>query len=267
MGLRGCAVEDWLDSPCLFGDLNRVGGQIALKSGLIERHLPEIYACLPESTGAASELLGLVADAKGFQANQDDAEPLLSAGRSISDDLLLLAPDAKTQNWVLKAGLLAFPSHWALHEKMGRPMSDIHAPVPGYAKTLEAPVNRFLHAMKSEGISVRMNWTLQVGKALFTPSSSDVEIQNPDDIPDNLYLRAERQTFRKLPETGWIVFGIGTHIAPLGLWQDAPEMLSGLQDAVVDLSPEMRAYRGMHRYEAAFHKYVDSIANRQVGRD
>ena len=56
-----------------------------------------------------------------------------------------------------------------------------------------------------------------------------------------------------------MVFAIGTHIAPISLWQTAPEMLVELREAVLALSPDMKAYRGMHRYETAFHKYVDSV--------
>ena len=55
-----------------------------------------------------------------------------------------------------------------------------------------------------------------------------------------------------------MVFGIGTHIAPVGLWRNTPDMLAELREAVSGLAPEVKAYRGMHRYEAAFHKYVDN---------
>jgi len=259
MGLRPTGLDGWLDSPCLFGDKTRVQTQCALKAQLLKTHRHDIFAQLPGSEEAISELSACISEVKGTVFTTPTEPELISAGRQVSDDLLLLAPDAHTEEWVLRAALLAFPSHWLLHEKIGRPMAEIHAPVPFYAERLESPVNRFFHSMQPDVISVRLNWTLQVGNGLFTPHPSEERIDRAEDIPSQLYLRAERQTFRKLTETGWIVFGIGTHIAPLSLWSCEPDALAELRDAVAVLSPEMKHYRGTHRYEAAFHKYVDSI--------
>ena len=49
---------------------------------------------------------------------------------------------------VLQVAVLCAPSRWRLHEKMGRPLADIHQPVPLYADRLAAPVDRFMRHLK-----------------------------------------------------------------------------------------------------------------------
>ena len=264
LGLKSCSADMWVNNPDMFGQPDRVAKQLALKASLLETHLPEIFVALPEAMDACSVLGGLIADWCHTSLPADE-HPLLASGRLVADDLLLLSNDDTAGNWILKAALLAFPSHWQLSTKIGKPMRAIHAPVPAYADKLESPVNRFFDMMQIDTISYRLNWTLQVGDTIFTPHPSENEIKDPEDIPTNLFVRSERQTFRKLPQpagrlnSDWIVFGIGTHIAPIGLWKDNPTALRDLQLSISALSPEMKAYRGVRHYEDAFHKWVDNL--------
>mgnify|MGYP000846223527 CR=1 FL=1 len=43
-----------------------------------------------------------------------------------------LPEDEGEGGWRLAAGSLCFPSSWSLVEKFGKPLQDIHAPVPGF---------------------------------------------------------------------------------------------------------------------------------------
>lgn len=270
MGLKSCAAKEWVNSADLFDTKNRISSQLALKSGLLETNLAEIFAAEPESLGACKVLASLISEACHTQINEGE-HPLLAAGRLVADDLLLLSNKQGHGDWILKAALLAFPSHWKLSDKFGKSMDAIHAPVPAYADKLHKPVSRFFDMMQADTISYRVNWTLQVGDALFTPQPSQDEILSPEDIPASLFVRSERQTFRKIlvqnassekkMDESWVVFGIGTHIAPVGLWAEDFDALKALQKAVSILSPEMKQYRGVGRYEEAFHKWADSLSS------
>ena len=47
-----------------------------------------------------------------------------------------------------------------LREKIGHPMSEIHGPVPGYRKQINAPVNQFMRRLRPEKPMWRVNWSL-----------------------------------------------------------------------------------------------------------
>lgn len=288
MGLRACSTDDWLDRGDLFGRADDFHAQIAEKNRLLDTQLSAVYAALPGSEQACLETCQLVAealarsswqalskpadrspvpskqtgsDAGGLSSTQKDMPMLVNLSRQIAEDLLLLAPvdtQSEQREWSLQAALLAFPSHWQLADKIGRPMAEIHVPVPEYQARLDKPVNRFLSAIQTGTVSVRHNWTLQIDNHLHTPSRNAAPLANITDVPTRLCVRVERQTFRKLPDTGWIIFAIRSYIAPLMCWSDQPAALQELTRILQNFSPAMRQYRGVEHYEYWLRKWVDS---------
>lgn len=71
----------------------------------------------------------------------DDHHPLYLAGRLIEDDLNVLTegPDGE---YVLKAVLSAFPAGFFIQDKMDKPLSVIHQPVPLYREKLAFSMNK-----------------------------------------------------------------------------------------------------------------------------
>ena len=255
MGLRSCAEEDWLLTPDAFGDAEMHSRQLALKQELSQSHHHDIFDVTADSMDASLETFALVqenlAAHHGMELTPDAARhPLDTAAMQIPEDLLLLAPEETEKGtvWVLKAASLAFPSHWVLAEKMGKPMGAIHAPVPGYGDVLERPVDRFFNAMLKGPISQRRNWALQIDDGLFTPSRFDHPAITTDEIASRLFVRVERQTLRKLPLSGWIIFTIQTAMAPIGIWQDDQPALDELAVLIAGMTAAERAYRGVDEY-------------------
>ena len=60
---------------------------------------------------------------------------------------------------VMSAAAVVF-SFGGLQEKLGQPMSFLHAPVPGYESDLSALVDRALNGLKAERPLWRNNWFL-----------------------------------------------------------------------------------------------------------
>ena len=110
--------------------------------------------------------------------------------------------------------------------------------------------------MKIGPISMRMNWSLQTNDALYAP----LRLHQPDWIPgvnhDQIYLRVERQTFRKLARSGHILFTIRTYLTPVSTWRDNDEAIEDLLSALGDMSPEMRHYKGADLYEDSLRKML-----------
>src|SRR6185369_15328865 len=103
---------------------------------------------------------------------------------------------------------------------------EIHAPVPAYADELAARVDRFLDRLDRP--VWRRNWFIHDSPELHLPEPP-VHLPTPR-VPDDLWLRSERQTLRRLPSTGAVLFTIGTQLVPLTVVP--PALCRRLADAV-----------------------------------
>ena len=264
LGLRARSEAEWLPSDDIFGnDLTRAE-QIALKARLLAKHHQDVFSAMPNTMTAGDEVLAMVRQHletyhNACMATSDSGvHPLDMAARLIPEDLLLLAPfqdvavnDTDATKWHLVAASLCFPAHWVLAEKMGKPLAAIHDPVPHYDERLAAPVDRFFNKMTVGPISSRMNWSLQIGKDLFTPHRAARKAVSGDIDNDELCLRLENQTLRKLPQTGLVLFTIRTHIEPVSRWNHIPNAVDDLAQMLKDMSVQAQSYKGASLYEDA----------------
>jgi hypothetical protein len=185
-----------------------------LGAHLLER-FPETY----RRTGSGVEVVGAVGR---LPASLADA-PLAKASRLIQEDLILMRRG--DSGWRLVAGSLCFPSSWSLLEKFGKPLQDIHAPVPGFGPGTRPAelINRMFDGLQGQAVE-RYNWSIQSDDALYHPLSNlqriDRATNRPSRFPDGdinayAFIRVERQTLRKLPVTRDILFTIRIHLDPL----------------------------------------------------
>jgi hypothetical protein len=177
---------------------------------------------------------------------------LAQAALSVQEDLCILLPDEHGQ-LVLAAACVCFPSHWKLADKMGKPAWDIHGPVPRYDDELAKKVDTFLDRLRPPAVMKRRNWTIHESPDLFAPhapAAADHTIR-----PEDLWLRSERQTLRRLPETDAVVFTIRTQQVQIGVLQSRPDIAGKLADRLA-AQPEERA-----RY-AGFSAHVPGLVHR-----
>ena len=277
LGLRARSEAEWLPSNDLFGNRAARAKQIALKKRFLAKHHQDVFSAMPNTNVASDEVLEMVRQhlttyhnnhAHNEHTHNDrmaksgaDLHPLDRAARLVPEDLLLLAPfpeaaaDDKTAvKWHLVAASLCFPAHWVLAEKMGKPLAAIHDPVPHYDERLAGPVDRFFDKMTIGPISARMNWSLQIGTDLFTPHRAQRQAAAGDLDNHQLCLRLENQTLRKLPQTGFVLFTIRTHIEPLSRWKHTPNALDDLAKMLNNMSRESQSYKGASLYAGALTK-------------
>ena len=265
LGLRARDEAEWLREPDAFGDAGRRADQIAEKAWLLDNRHDEVFAAFPDSLDAGREVLGMVRTT--LDDNQPPPQPdkpmhpLETAARMVPEDLLLLAPrwregDADTLDWVLVAAALAFPAHWVLAEKMGRPLAGIHGPVPHYGELLERPMDRFFSNMKVGPVSHRWNWSVVTTNRLFTPHRMRRTPLAPGAGIDEIFIRMESQTLRKLAQTGHVLFTIRTYVEPLSRWAGIPGALGSLAEMLAGMTPQMRDYKGVELYEDALKTHL-----------
>ena len=139
------------------------------------------------------------------------------AAQSIWEDLCLLQPEG--DQYRLTGAAVAFPTDWRLDDKMGRPLTAIHAPIDGYAEQLARGVDHFFQTMRAGPIFGRANWFVVASDAWRYLPDDDAGARfahvNADNAGQTLFVRCERQTLRRLPVSGAVLFTIGIAVAPL----------------------------------------------------
>ncbi len=236
IGLKQLDLADWIETD------DRLVVYLDRKERLLATDRATVFMAQPETHTAQAEVLDLLADhlverfpdryrregrsiailpsARRIDLDGGDA-PLLTASRLVQEDLVLMRRGG--DGWRLAAASLCFPSSWSLAEKFGHPLDAIHAPVPGFqAGTRPAALIARMFDALSAGRSVwRANWSLQGDDELHKPLVASGRIERAEKaiarFSENgpLFIRVERQTLRKLPGSGDILFTIRIHLDPL----------------------------------------------------
>ncbi|MBN1206502.1 MAG: DUF3445 domain-containing protein [Myxococcaceae bacterium] len=173
--------------------------------------------------------------------------PLDWLGRQVQEDLLLT--DGTREGMPLVAGQLCFPSAWCLDDKLGRSMSEVHAPVPRFNEQLGASTLRLMERLKPERTVSRINWAITVTDRLdLEPRTlpewrhlfSGITARNAG---ERCFLRLERQTLTLLPSTGAVLFTLHTYRAPVATQVEAPERRRRLASVLRTVPPDTRQYK------------------------
>lgn len=211
----------------------------------------------------------------------DGADPLAAIALLASEDFLLLLPEVHEPDgervYRLKAGALLFPNGWSLRSHFGVPLPagdnamarkrwedarqaslkaarlgkqpyEIHnGHVAYYMEHFARRVDRFFAQMQPGMLAWRRNWSAKMSPALFLHSDAP-PVPLPPSTPDNWaqhgYLRSEQQTFRKLRESGAVVFSIKTYLWRLNELVQCPVALHALIHANDHLPAGMVDYKG-----------------------
>ncbi len=255
MGTRVIDHADWLRP-----DQHR-DRELGLKRRLFREAHGEVLGVLPGSEAASAEVAALVGDWVGTHGgghgsrsgraaldverapdnDLDTGHPLVRAALLVQEDLCLMQRDAT--GWRLTAAALCFPTYWRLADKLGRPQQDLHAPVPHYGDDLAAKVDRFFDRLSPDRIVARRNWGFSAHPLLFVPDLEALAPPGGFDV-EQLWLRSERQTLRRLAQSGGILFTIRVQLAPGEALLSRPMLAARLLAAMEAWSPQLVAARG-----------------------
>lgn len=216
--------------------------QMALRDRLIAAQAPVVHALIPTARPAADELYAAVLDwlraAPGFAVTDsaairpdgvtvplDPDQPLLTLGHLVQEDLCLM--ERLGEEYVLTGGILCFPASWSLKQKLGRPLTGIHDPVPVYDADIAKRVARLFDAIRPGQALWRMNYLTYDDFVLHQPR---VEGDKRPQPTDHVFIRCERQCLLRLPVTQAVVFTIHTYVVDAATV--SAEDLAALREAV-----------------------------------
>ncbi len=235
---------------------------------LMLKHLPsirpELYTLGKDSIKLASHTMF---DGEEWSTNLETNKmhPLDLASRLVQEDLIImLPPEEKKPGWWLAAGSVAFPSRWSLKEKFGKTMDMIHSPVPFYKEQLQTPTNSFFDNMPVNEIFSRRNWALHDTPLLRQNGTNKIDERSPNSITssnagEHLWLRVERQTLRKLKETGAILFTIRIHLRQLKHVVKFEGIASRIAIALSALPPAMQTYKQTNIFADSVQDYLNQF--------
>ncbi|MCC6434569.1 MAG: DUF3445 domain-containing protein [Acidimicrobiales bacterium] len=262
MGTRAIDEADWFRI-----DEHRTA-ELALRRRLLNDAADEVFLALDGSEAACAEAADtvhrwLLTYRPDLLGDWDPAvtHPLQRAGLAMQDDLCIMQPQDGA--WVLTAALLCFPTYWRLADKAGLAQEAVHGPVPHFAEDLAVKVNRFFDRLGPERIVTRRNWGFSAHPLLFVPDLDAVHTAEGDPAPyrsDLVWLRSERQTLRKLPRSGAVLFAIRVQLAPATALLGRPDLAARLLDAMQGWSPELVESRGgRHGWVAEVSAFLRTI--------
>jgi len=196
-GVQPVTKHDWL-IRC-----DTYAAQMDYRRELIKSRRDHVFVKTEGALEACQELQDMLCD------GPPNDHPLINAALTVQEDLCILQKQGDSH--ILTAAVMCFPSSWDVREKIGRSIASIHDPVPEFSD-VSSTVERMLSAIRIEQPLGRANFLIYTDPELHQPRGEG--IAKPIDPTGPRYVRVERQTFRRLPETLAIVFAIHTYVVP-----------------------------------------------------
>lgn len=197
---------------------------------------PERYLCvLPEGDEAVREAIDLMAP-RPMTAEE--------AATKLEPDWIVLSGDAELAHPVM-GGAVIFPSGWALEDKIGRPLHEVHAPVPGLQSKLGGQISTFLSRLAAGAAWERDNWGLSADPSLNHHPAVGVRRLDGGATLKTAWLRLEQQFLTRLPVTGAILFGIRVTSHRLDQLAKIPGLAGRLAVALETMAGDVARYKGL----------------------
>ena len=169
---------------------------------------------------------------------------LRELGCGLEPDVVFLVPDAAGE-FRMAAACVCFPSSWSLEEKMGRPLAEIHGPVPTLNAELGGAISQFLHRMAPGVAWCRENWGLSASPELnHHPSRVLPRLERTVEL-SGVWLRVERQALVVLPKSGGVLFAIRVEVFPIAEVISDPSARLGLRRALETMPEDIAGYKGL----------------------
>ena len=254
LGTFPVEISNWLLRDAEF-DLT-----VQLKKKLLATRRSEVVGLQPGGDEVAEEAAQLVSAWAGVELASRGIDALVEASLLVADDLAVLQPVKShdgSEQLLLNAAVVCCPSRWILAEKMGHNMLAIHEPVAKYADHVGAALDTYFQRLTVEKPVWRSNWIIQDHPALFQPQIPSGPLVK---TPDELWIRMERQTLRRLPKTGGILFTIRGYQQPLPEYLSRSKQIAqNIRTMLERLPDDVAQYKSVLKYRPAIMNWINQF--------
>lgn len=250
IGLRPVRASEWIEfSPCHADNMRE-------KRRRLREECAQYYRTLPESRQAQRELSARVVshlttdhadryslsgsmltsrrESLRWNLDDPDVEPLRQLSDVIEEDFMLLQELDGVMR--ISAASNAYSSSGRLAAAVSQTVQWAHIPVPTLTDNLGGRIDRVLSSVHEETPCERFNWQVTPMGTLFFPHDSphranaeamhavlDVLRREPERAGQHLFIRVERQTLSRLPESRAVAFSLHTYCDPLSSLECDPD--------------------------------------------
>lgn len=246
LGIRPLDLADWIE----FGsDSDGPDGWLADKARILADHHETAFATVdgiePEATEIADAVVEhLAAHAPDRPRHIDPLmHPLEAASRLVPEDLVMMVE--REGRLVFGGGSVCFPNRWDLRSKLGRTMAEVHAPVAGLNEQLETNIDQFLDRLRPDRPFWRLGWGIIDVADGYTPTDGTAPERPTDPDPSEMFVRVERETLRRFPQTGCVLFTIRTYVAPISSVSSDQSLAAPIATALSAMNPGIRGYKDL----------------------
>ena len=242
-------------------------------------YLPQRYPTMFEKTPVGMKNL-ITGEVFNITQRPLPEDPMATAGRMVQDDLAIMYEKPDGQYYLL-AGSILLAGFWRLGDKFGMPLSEIHTSgdVPGFKSKLEKGMMNFFRRIQPQAPVLRNNYFLQVDDNLAWSDSigSEDAVHEEGQIQlegwataeknkaiEHHNFRSERQSLRRLPRSGGVVFTIRTYFEPITKIAQEPGVPGRLASGVRSWGGDVSKYKGRERYGEVLLDYLDNEHTKQV---
>lgn len=254
LGTFPVEISNWLLRDAEFDST------VQLKKKLLATRRSEVVGLQPGGDEVAEEAAQLVSAWAGVELASRGIDALVEASLLVADDLAVLQPIKShdgSEQLLLNAAVVCCPSRWMLSEKMGHNMLAIHEPVAKYADHVGAAVDTYFQRLTVEKPVWRSNWIIQDHPALFQPQIPTGPLVK---TPDELWIRMERQTLRRLPKTGGILFTIRGYQQPLPEYLSRSKQIAqNIRTMLERLPDDVAQYKSVLKYRPAIMNWINQF--------
>ncbi|PLN76116.1 hypothetical protein BDW42DRAFT_179381 [Aspergillus taichungensis] len=195
-------------------------------------------------------------------------EAMATAALLVQDDLVIMVENDDEQ-YHLDAAAVCLPGFWRLKEKFRMSLDTLHfeAGVPHYAAKLQKSMNRFFKALTPDKPVERNNFFIQLDDGLHW--SHRMGDQGGNEVAswatanskgltvDEIHFRSERQTVRRLPRSGAILFTIRTYFEPVTAIAKEAHVPGRLAEAIRAWDETVSTYKGKSHWDQILLPYLD----------
>lgn len=196
----------------------------------------------------------------GSKTDITTVHPLTFLTDNIPEDFLITQQDNETGLYRLTAGVACSAVGWDIGEKMGKPLNQIHTPVPDYKEKSEFSMDRYFSKMPCDKPIQRGSWDIVVGQPLFLQTNEPgwkVHTQEDPNLSlSDIYLRVDWQTLRRMPQSRAIVFNFKAIFTPFASFRQEPYIPKVLLKVLLEGKKSLLEYKGTRHIE---HKVIPAL--------
>lgn len=273
IGLKPIQKESWLEIDGLFS------AEIAEKKKLLKNKRSDVLITPSSSFSIQKEVLTTILEhlqlfhANLFNINNETVEiiktkeiynhqkfpnPLELASLLVQEDLIIMKQIE--EDYHLESASLCAPTRWSLQDKYRESLSKIHKEVPGYEQKIGKRVDSIFSNLPDDKIFERLNWSIFDSPELFQPINSKTLVEIQDLRPQELFIRVERQTIRRLEQSKSVLFTVRVHVDPITAILDSKRSIEDLITAISNLDLDMKNYKVITPFEENLINWLKSKA-------